>query len=285
MHPVLRKNINNILSSIFIGFIFLSFTPNPTCKEVVDKMLKNISEIKSLTYSLKLVERTDKKCNVFSSSVKLIRKPRQLYVNAHGIEVLFSEGKRDGDALVNPNAFPYINLYLDPNGSLMRQDQHHTIHEIGFDYFGSIIAANERKASLKFDEYFKLEADEFVNNRMCYKISITNNDFSFVAYTVQAGENLITIAKKLFVSEYMILQINKPKVDTYWDVKAGQVIKVPNAYAKSVIVYVDKQNLLPVGLRIYDNISLYEQYDYFSLLLNPKIEEAEFTKSYKGYGF
>jgi hypothetical protein len=263
----------------------LSFTPNPSCKEIVDKMLKNISEIKSLKYSLKLVERSNKKYNNFSSSVKLIRKPRQLYLNANGIEVLYTEGKRDGDALVNPNSFPYINLYLDPNGSLMRQDQHHTINEIGFDYFGSVISANERRAAVKFDEYFKLEADELVNNRMCYKITINNNDFSFIDYTVQKGENLVSIARKLFVGEYMILQINKPRVDDYWDVKAGQVIKVPIAYAKNVIVYIDKQTFLPVGLRIYDNISLYEQYDYFSLLLNPKIEEAEFTKNYTGYGF
>lgn len=251
----------------------------------MDKMIKSVAEVKGLKYDLKLVERIEKKYNYFGSSVKLNRKPRKLYLNAKGIEVLYVEGKHDGDALVNPNSFPYINLYLDPYGSLMRQDQHHTIHEAGFDYFCSIIEANVRKTGDKFDQFFIPNGEETINGRLCYKIIINNKDFGTTNYTVQKDETLITIARKLFVGEYMILSLNKPKVGDYKDVKAGQVIKVPTAYAKYVFLYVDKQNYLPIAVKVYDDKGLYEQYDYSNVQLNPVFAADEFTKDFKDYNF
>ena len=268
-----------------LAFLLHAFSPAPACREVLEKMVKSVTELKSLKYDLKLVERIDKKYNLFGSSVKLQRKPRKLYLNAKGIEVLWVEGSHNGDALVNPNSFPYINLYLDPLGSLMRQDQHHTIHEAGFDYFSSIIEANMKKAGDKFDQYFLPEGEETINGRQCYKIIINNKDFAFVKYTVQKGENLISIARRLFVSEFMILQMNKPKVGDYKDVKPGQVILVPNAYAKYVLLYVDKLNYLPIAVRVFDDKGLFEQYDYLNVQVNPSFEEGEFTKDYKGYNF
>jgi hypothetical protein len=281
----LKKFCIYLLALLPAGFLLTSFHPAITSHEVIDKMISSVSEVKTLKYNLKLIERTEKKLNFFSSSVKLNRIPRKLYLNANGIEVLFIEGKHNSEALVNPNSFPYINLYLDPMGSLMRQDQHHTINEIGFDYFGSVIAASAKRVGDSFDKFFLLEAEETVNSRLCYKIIIHNNDFSYVNYTVKKGEDLVTIARKLFLSEYMILSVNKPKVDDYKDVKEGQVIKVPNAYAKNVLLYVDKTNFVPIGVRVFDDKGLYEQYDYFNLQLNPKIEDIEFTKDYKGYNF
>lgn len=271
-----------------LGTLFLllsAHNPHFNCREVLDKMIKSVAEVKGLRYDLKLVERIEKKYNFFGSSVKLNRKPRKLYLNAKGIEVLWVEGKHGGDALVNPNSFPYINLYLDPTGSLMRQDQHHTINEAGFDYFSAIIEANVKKTGEKFDQFFIPDGEETMNGRMCYKVIINNKDFAAVNYTVLKGENLITIARKLFVGEFAILQLNKPKVDDYKDVKAGQVIKVPNAYAKYVLLYIDKSNYLPIGVRVFDDKGLYEQYDYSNVQINPTFEEAEFTKDYKEYKF
>lgn len=282
----MRKIASQIIGCIFLLLIFSSFSPAPSqTREVLDKMLKAMSDVKSLKYSLKVIERTAKKVNNFSSSVKFIRHPRKIYLNAKGIEVLWVEGKHDGDALVNPNSFPYINLYLDPSGSLMRQDQHHTLNELGFDYLGGIIAQNAKISGNNFDDCFKLGTDEIVNNRYCWKMTINNFDFTYKNYTVQKGENLIKIARKFFISEYMILENNQPKVDDYKDVKEGQVIKIPTAYAKNVTLYIDKQTCLPVSNRVFDDKGLFEQYDYFNLILNPTFQDAEFTKEYKDYKF
>lgn len=285
----MKKNLYIIL--VFVCCIGLfSFsdkkrnTPAFSCKEVVLKMINAIADVKGLKYNLKITERTKGKFNYFSSSVKLNRNPRKLYLSTNGIEVLWTVGTNKGDALVKPNSFPYMNLNLDPMGNLMRDGQHHTINEMGFDYFGNIVAHNVLKTGNNFDDYFKLEGEEILNGKPCYKFSITNPDFKFIDYTVLKGENLVTIARKLHVGEFMILENNK-KLDNYKDVKAGQVIKVPTAYAKYVVIYLDKQLFLPVGSRINDDKGLYEQYDYFNLQLNPKFEENEFTKNFKGYGF
>ena len=168
----------------------------------------------------------------------------------------------------------------------MRQDQHHTINEMGFDYFGSIVEYIALKVNAKFDEYFKMEGEERYNNRPCYKITITNKDFGYENFTVtNENESITTIARKLHISEYMIVEAN-PKLNDYFDIlKKGQVLKVPNAYAKDVTLYVDQLYFLPIGVKVLDDKGLYEQYDYHYLQVNPKIDDAEFTKTYKDYKF
>ncbi len=269
------------------AMLFCSAHSDPTfsCRELIDKMYANVLQLKGLKYNLKLVERTDKKFNFFGSSVKLNRIPRKLYINANGVEVLWVQGKYNGDALVNPHAFPYINLHLDPQGTLMRQGQHHTINEMGFDYMSKIIVFFASSAGDNFNSIFLPHGDEIINGQDCFRIIINNPNFTFLNYTVQKGEDLVSIARKLNVSEYMILQANRPVVDDYKDLHTGQVIKVPSEYAKYVMIYIDKTNFLPIGVRIFDDQGLFEQYDYHNVQVNPEFKSEEFTKEYKDYKF
>lgn len=284
----------NTRFSIYISlFVCLFFStaihaqkPTLTTKEIIFKMIKSIDDVERLKYSLKITERGKKGYNHYESSVKLNKKPRKIYLYIKGIELLWQSGWNNNKAYVKPNSFPYINLSLDPLGSLMRQDQHHTINEMGFDYFGSIVEYIALKVNAHFDEYFKMEGEERYNNRPCYKITINNKDFGYENYTVKdENESITTIARKLHVSEYMIVEVN-PKLNDYFDIlKKGQVLKVPNAYAKDVTLYVDQLYYLPIGVKVLDDKGLYEQYDYHYLQVNPKIEDAEFTKTYKDYKF
>lgn len=255
-------------------------------KTIALKMIKAIKDVQGLKYNLKITERGRKGYNYYESAVKLNRKPRKLYVYIKGIEVLWTIGTNNGKALVKPNSFPYVNLNLDPMGSLMRQDQHHTINEMGFDYFGSIIEYCANKLGDKVDQYFFLDGEERYNNRPCYKLVINNKDFAYTTYTVTSdNESITTIARKLFVSEYMIVELN-PKLKDYFDpLKKGQVVKVPNWYAKHVIMYIDQLYFLPIGVKVYDDKSLFEEYNYFFLQVNPKFEDDEFTREYKDYKF
>lgn len=256
-----------------------------TTKEIVFKMIKSIESIDRLKYSLKITERGKKGYNHYGSSVKLIRSPRKIYLYITGIELLWKKGWNNNKAYVKPNSFPYVNLNLDPLGNLMRQDQHHTLNEMGFDYFGSIVEYMALKVGDKFDSYFKLETEERYNNRPCYKIIINNKDFDYETYTVGSNENITSIARKLHVSEYMILEIN-PKLNDYFDIlKKGQILKVPTAYAKDVTLYIDQLYFLPIGVKVLDDKGLFEQYEYHFLQVNPKIEESEFTTKYKDYKF
>jgi hypothetical protein len=256
-----------------------------SCKEIVTKSLKAIKEVRGLKYHLKITERGKHGFNYYESAVKFSRNPRLIYLYIKGIEVLWLQGKNDGKALVKPNSFPFFNLNLDPMGNLMRQDQHHTLNEMGYDYFAGIIQHSVDKLGNKFDDYFEFAGEERINNRLCYKININNPDFAYIDYTVGHGESITSIARKFYVAEYMILEKN-PKFKDYFDIlKPGQIIKLPNWYCKTVTIYIDAFYFVPVSMKTADDKGLFEEYNYYFLQVNPKFEEGEFTRRYKDYKF
>lgn len=252
--------------------------------EIIGKIFDAINSVKTLRYNLQCNERIKGRMQHTESRVKLQVNPRKLYLNIRGVEVLWATGTNNGEALVNPNAFPYVNLNLDTYGSLMRKDQHHTIHEMGYQYLADILKDGMKRAGDNLDKYFKILGEEKYNGRDCYQLSIAFPDYAWGNYTVKKGENLISIARKLHVSEYMVLE-NNPKLSSYHDVKEGQVIKVPNAYAKLTLLLIDKEYLLPVNNKIFDDKGLYETYEYYNLQVNPYIAQEEFSKNFKEYNF
>lgn len=281
----------NFKKAAFLAILLVWYTQlfsqqkSLTCEELVTKTLKSIRDVKGLKYHLKITERGKKGFNYYESAVKFNRNPRLIYLYIKGIEVLWLQGKNDGRALVKPNSFPFFNLNLDPMGNLMRQDQHHTLNEMGYDYFAGIIQHSMDKLGSRFDEYFDLVGEERVNNRPCYKVTINNKDFAYTDYTIGEGESITSIARKFYVAEYMILEKN-PKFKDYFDIlKAGEVIKIPTWYCKNVTMYIDQLYLLPISIKVSDDKGLFEEYNYFFLQVNPKFEENEFTRNYKDYKF
>lgn len=289
----LLLQIRPVASRLLMAVLLVLFAsgrtaPGPSPEEantqqIITKMLDAIRSIRTLKYNLKCSERINGKMLQTESQVKLQVSPRKVYLYLKGPEVLWIEGQNNGNALVNPNSFPYVNLNLDPNGSLMRKDQHHTIHEMGFAYLGDVLESVVTKVGDKFDKYFSYSGEDKFLNRPCHKILITNHDFTYVSYKVKKGENLITIARKLKVSEYMILEKNK--LTDYYAVKEGQQILVPNGYAKMVMLTIDKQTYLPIAIKTFDDKGLFESYEYHNLQLNVKIADQEFSKDFKDYKF
>ncbi len=250
----------------------------------ITKVFDAIDKIKTLRYELKCNERIKGKMVHSESKVKLQVNPRKLYLFVNGPELLWIEGKNNSDAYVNPAAFPYINLNLDPYGSLMRKDQHHTIHEMGFQYMADILKDGKKKVEGKLDKHFKVIGEELFNGRMCYKLTIAFPDFEWENYKVKKGENLVTIARRLRLSEYMLLERNS-KIKWYDDVKEGQIIQIPNAYSKLTLLLIDKEYMLPVSNKVFDDLGLYETYEYNNIKINIPILPEEFTKNYTGYNF
>ncbi|MBI4945525.1 MAG: DUF1571 domain-containing protein [Bacteroidetes bacterium] len=274
--------------------VFLSFTYRTShittssvlsCKEILQNTIASVEKIQTLKFHLKCNERFKGKIISTESQIKLNTSPRKMYIYLRGPELLWVKGKNNGNALINPNGFPYMNLSLDPMGSLMREKQHHTINEAGFDYFADIIKSSINITGEKFDTYFKCVGTMTWDEHECYFIVAEYSNFKYVDYTVQKGETLVTIGRKLKVSDYMLLEINADKVSNYHDVKPNQKIKVPNVYGSKMILYIDKELLVPRIIKVYDDKGLFESYEYHDLQVNAKISEEEFTKDYKGYGF
>ncbi|WP_192825337.1 LysM peptidoglycan-binding domain-containing protein [Rufibacter sp. LB8] len=60
-------------------------------------------------------------------------------------------------------------------------------------------------------------------------------------YKVKSGEDVFSIAKRLFLNEFKIKELNK--LDGYTGLKAGQVLVLSNAYARNTILYIDKNHI------------------------------------------
>ena len=258
------------------------------CSSILDEMLTSADNVKSLRYKLKQYEMVEDEVIYGEQDVKLQLQPLMIYMFIHapnqGAEVLWKEGENNGDALVNPNAFPYLNLNLDPYGLILRRNQHHTIFSSGFGFLASIIRAGIKKAGADFDKYFRYEGDITWEGRECFQIVIEYDHYTWVPYEVKDGEDLISIAKDQKICDYILIERNDG-VDDFDDVKVGQVIQIPNVYAKKNILYVDKKLKLPVRMEMYDDKGFFERYEISQIEVNPIIPSEEFSENYKDYGY
>lgn len=280
---------NDMLKSFFVFCVFITFSLHAqlTNREVIDKMIHASQQIKTLKYILKKWERIDGKLEFGHLLCKLQRNPLKIYIYNYtpnpGSEVLYIEGAKT--ALVNPNKFPYVNLNLDIDGSLMRDKQHHNVTTSGFDYMTELLINAKKKFANDIDKSLKLEGSLKWNNRDCYKVVMENPRYEIHNYTMQPNETVLQVAKKLYVSEHKIVELNKGIVSDPLSKAPGKTIKVPSDYGKRIVLYIDKQTFLPIVQFVYDEIGLFEQYEYYDLEVNPKFPEKEFTKEFEGYKF
>lgn len=277
-----------IVSFVLPQQVFAQPTSSIDKEKVIKDMIEAMDNVRTMRFKLKKQERISGKLKYGEQTVKLNVSPFKVYIKVkepdEDAEVLYVEGERGGQTLVNPAKFPYINLNLDPYGDILRKDQHHTIFELGFRYMSGIVKDAYKRFGDKVDEYVIYEGDVTWNGRQCYKATIDNKDFAYINYTVKSGEDILDIAKKHFVSEIMIVEANS-NVDDFDDVKAGQTIKIPNTYCRKITFYIDKEWMLPIYQKLWDDKGVFAEYQYLNVTLNGKMDPAEFTSDFKGYGF
>ncbi len=278
-----------ITTFLIIAFInTYSQAQNESPKELINSMIKTVNAHKSLKFTLITRERIEKKIVEQKGSFKLQISPKKkIYCKMEyptTAEVLWSEGQNSGMALVNPNTFPYVNLNLDPAGSIMRENQQHTILETGFAYTISIIEHLLKKFDTQFDNMVELKELQTFDNHSCYVIEFYNPKFSFINYKVKKNETISSIAKNKFLSDYMILELNE-SADDYNDISEGQEIKIPSEYAKKMTLYLDKNRLIPLCIKLYDDKGLFAEYKYYDVSVDCKFSEKDFSETNSEYGF
>ncbi|MCX6181101.1 MAG: DUF1571 domain-containing protein [Bacteroidetes bacterium] len=264
------------LLSFFTILTMLSFDSGENSKgnlkvgEVIEKTIASIKASNTMTFTFSKSERINGKMANGSSEIKLENNPFKLYLKTlgpeGGKELLYTTGANGNKAVVKPNSFPYVTLKLDPFGSLLREKQHHTIFEIGFTYFGKIMTAYSQKINFKYKDYCVIDGDIEWQGRKCISVTCNYPSFAWTSYTVKTDETLTSIAKRLLISDYMMLEKNNATVDDYDDLDEDEVIKIPNLYCKKITFYVDKENFLPIRQLIYDDVGLFEEYQYLKLV-------------------
>lgn len=257
--------------------------------DILDKMDSAITHHKTLEFKFYKEERCTDHNEYSISEVKVICDSTYcVYMKSNsprdGMEILYREGKNDDKVLINPNSFPYFNMNIKPEGSLIRENQHHFIYNLGFQSVQEIVRNFRRMHADSLDEYIVRDNDYIWEKTPVYKIRIEYTPFGFYDYKVKEGQTVDSIANELFVNAYMIIEANE-KVDDYDDIEAGQIIKVPNNYGKVCEMFIDKKNYLPIRQVIWDDKGLYEKYEYKEVKTSVNFEKGELESGYKDYGF
>ncbi len=247
-------------------------------------MYNKAAKIEGFIAEIKKEERIEDEYVIQVSKVKLQRQPYKVYVKQlapkEGVEVLAQAG--NSKAVINLNSFPWINLYLNPYGALMRRNQHHLVYDSGFDLMISIL---KYELSSKLSQNrLQRKQDVMWQGKLMYHLELRNDDYNIKPYQVKPNETIDNIANKLHISAYAIIELNED-ISDYDDVEEGQEIKVSSHYAKKMTLLIDKKTHLPLVIKVYDDKGLYEKYEYISLSLNPEFATNEFTEEFEQYDF
>jgi outer membrane lipoprotein-sorting protein len=264
------------------------FAQNQMAFDIAQTMFMQTKKIQTLQYTMKKLERIKGELIMQQSTVKLNLNPLKVYLiqdaPKQGIEVLYVSGSNNNHALINPNGFPWISINLDPYGSTMRTNQHHTLLNSGYEHVMGILEYLFEKHNSEIQGMIKTEGSVVWDKHACWAISLTNPHFKYIPYTVMAGETVISIANKYHLSEHMIVEKN-PSIDSYTDITAGQIIQIPSDYSTKMMLYIDKVRYIPLVMKVYDDKGLYEQYEYTKVTVNPIFKQDEFSRDYKDYHF
>jgi hypothetical protein len=274
--------------------LFAILVPGYTSSQAIEplqltrEMYSKTKQIRTMTYVMATRQRIKGKLTSEKAFFKLQYSPFKLYLKQeipnNGLQGLYVEGTNENRILINPNGFPWMNLNLDPYGTLMLDGHHHPIFHSGFRHFVSVLEHLSTKYSSTLSTMISYQGTTKINGRDCYHLVLDNPKFKYVEYTVKEGETVLSIAKKLKINYYMIIE-NNNSISGIDKAKAGQVIRVPNDYASKLELWIDKEMMVPVQFKVFDDKGLFEEFTFTNVVINPVFKPEEFTPGYKDYKF
>jgi outer membrane lipoprotein-sorting protein len=282
--------MKKFLVIVVISLVFSSFAQifSQDALSITKQMFSTVKSIKTLQYSFDSKERVGKKTIHEVSDFKMIMQPFKVYLYQQapkkGIEVLFISGANNNKAKINPNAFPWVTLNLDPEGSLMLDNHHHSLFDGGFAYTTSLIEYLINKYEAQSSKLIVNNGVVKVAGSECYYFTFSNTNYKLVNYTTVEGETPLTIAKKLHLNYFTILD-NNSHISGLGKIDAGTKLNVPNDYASKMELYIHKEKLYPVYLKIYDHKGLYEEYTFMNVIINPVFNGNVFSADNPNYNF
>ncbi len=255
---------------------------------ITNKMFENAKKVNTLSFKIVAKERFGNDYKLVEAFFKKQLNPTRIYYKQlkpnEGAEVLINE-RYSKKALVNPNSFPWINVVLDPMSKTLREGQHHSIYDAGFDYFIGILSYLFEKNKNNLQNFVVYKGELTYNNTTCYKIELNNPSFKTIPYKVQESCTVTSLASKLFICDYQIIERNPIFNEYFAQIPVGTTINIPSDYAKRLILIIDETNYLPVYMEVYDDKGLFEQYQFNDVKINPTFTNDDFSEKNKNYGF
>ena len=282
LSPALRRAL-----TLAPAALLLAAAPGPapiTTEQLAARMGAAIEGLKYLRCTVKAQERIDGSIHQARSIMKINYKPLRIYIkNQKGVEVLWLAGQNNGNAYVNPAAFPYVTLNLDPNAKLMRNNQHHTVLQAGFGTIADLLKTTGLRQDLAFSRSFKYVGDSTVMGKINYVLRSDYPQFRYVSYKAGRNETIGSVAERFGCGEYRIFTRNNLTIGD--KIPEGTVLQVPNAYGRRTIVCVDPKTYLPTVVQVNDDKGLFEKFDFSDVIPNQPIPAQEFSKENKAYHF
>ena len=284
------KLYNLIILVVSIFIISPVLSQNELLKrEIISRVIDSIDAHNQLEFEMYRSERNEN--NEFIEGkfyAKLVNRPYKIYIKNEkprkGAELLYVDGENDGKALVNPNTFPYINLSISPENSILLAGGHHYITEAGFNQMSKTFKFYIGKYKDLFIKMIHYEGIFKWDNKKCHKLRIEYDDYKKISYYAKSGETVNQICQEKLINIAKIKELN-PEIGIKKNLYENQKIIITNHYSKTSILYINLENYFPIYQMIYDEKGLYEKYIYGKLLLNKEIKKEEFGKEYKDYNF
>ena len=284
-----------MLTARFASFAFaaaLLFATNAsqaqTPTQLLDDFFKAAAKVQTFSFILKKEERINGQMRTGVSDIKAQREPYKVYLYSRtpatkGLEILFVKGWNGNNALINPNGFPYVNVSFSPYSERLRENNHYTLNDIGYDYMVRQLRHTVQVYGKNTAQLFKNEGMVMFNGATCYKLVMTDPKFHWETYSVPKNISLNSLALGQYVSAHMVKEKNG--LSSFGTLKEGTNILMPSSFAQKLVMYLDKQTMLPVLQEVYDEKGLYERYEYQNTVINPTFDAAEFTRECARYHF
>ena len=255
---------------------------NISTEQLTSRLSAAIENLKYLRCTVNAQERIDGSIKQARSIMKLTYKPLRIYIkNQKGVEVLWVAGQNGGDAWVYPASFPYVTLSLDPNGKLMRGNQHHTALQAGFGTITDLLRTTALRQDNSFSRSFRYMGDTTLQGRPSYVLRSDYPQFRYVNYKAGKNETISSVAERFGCGEFRIIERNNLSIGD--KIPEGKVLQVPNAYGRRTVVCVDPKTYLPTMVQVNDDKGLFEKFEFLDVVPNQPVPLVEFTRDYKGY--
>lgn len=274
-------------------FILLAFFVNISLSaqngiQLASSMIARIKSLKTLQCTFESQERVLGKTFNEKNHFKINISPFKTYFKQDfpeaGLEGLYINGENDNKTKINPNAFPWITLNLDPEGELMMKNHHHPIFHAGYSYVAQVLEMLIKKYQDKTDQLIVNKGTITYQGQEVIVLDCNNPFYKIQSIAIQKPETPYNIGKRLHINYYSILEEN-PGLKAFSEVPAGKTIKIPSDYASKMLIYLHKTQLYPVYIKISDPKGVFEEYKFTNVVLNPVFKPEDFQATNPKYNF
>lgn len=276
------------LSAILLFIILFSQAKAQSGLELANKMITKVNSLKTLQCTFEAQERIMGKVFTQKNDFKINIAPFKTYFKQDypekGLEGLYITGENENKVKINPNAFPWVTLNLDPEGDLMMKNHHHPIFHAGFAYVAEVLEMLIGKYQSRTAQLIVNKGTLVYQGQDVIVLDCTNPFYKIQSLTINKSETPYSIGKRLHINYYSILEENTG-LKPFSEIEAGKTIKIPTDYASKMVIYLHKTQLYPVYIKISDPKGMFEEYKFTNVILNPVYKADDFQASNKKYNF